>query len=573
MGEAMNLYRHSKIDHLPGHFHLLRAHILDDHSQWIASQWQPTLAASLKNPAQVEKEIQSLLVEGHYLECLKFLEKLPKSSYLDSSIFYVYKALVMTFAGFQTQEIYNLLSRTEVFDNNKNLCSEILAVKALMQSFSGDQENAIKLFHRAIAKIAPEKIFFRQLVERNLGIAYTINGDLRQAATWFECLLLSSHKLQDHNGTIAAYHYLTHIRMVQGRLQEAGVIYKKALKFIKDNTLEGYPHSIKIMAGYGHLWVEWHEVEKAKAYLRKAIRFAKQTDILLAQKAYQDLSEIFIREGDLHSALANIQECRQYLQTEKSCYFELINQHLLATEARIHLEAGRTGLASAWLKSSRFDGTPACDIYSVLGDQLGYQLPIAVRIYLAENQEEKALEILTATLPKLLHIGAKSYLIRGLNALAITYYQMDEVPKAHKALLKAIELAKQEGNLGAFIFIGPSLTPLLYEILKSGTETAFCGQLLTIFSNLSKGEPVSASLSRSIDPLSSRELDVLRLIARGMTNREIAGSLFLSANTIKSHSIKIYRKLNVNNRSQAVSKARLLGILPSKLYSPIQASI
>ena len=58
-------------------------------------------------------------------------------------------------------------------------------------------------------------------------------------------------------------------------------------------------------------------------------------------------------------------------------------------------------------------------------------------------------------------------------------------------------------------------------------------------------------------------MDVLKLISEGLTNQEIAQRLYLSTNTIKSHSIKIYRKLNVNNRNQAVSKARLLGILPS----------
>jgi LuxR family maltose regulon positive regulatory protein len=67
-----------------------------------------------------------------------------------------------------------------------------------------------------------------------------------------------------------------------------------------------------------------------------------------------------------------------------------------------------------------------------------------------------------------------------------------------------------------------------------------------------------------MDPLSPREMDVLSLISKGMSNQEIANALFLSKNTIKSHNINIYRKLNVNNRNQAVCKAQLLGILPGK---------
>jgi LuxR family maltose regulon positive regulatory protein len=186
--------------------------------------------------------------------------------------------------------------------------------------------------------------------------------------------------------------------------------------------------------------------------------------------------------------------------------------------------------------------------------------------------DDKAREILRAVIPKFIHSGSNAYLIRALNAAAITYQKLGDTPKAIRALSKAIELAKPENNLGDFILIGRELMPLLYEMLQSGIEADFCGKLLTIYSDESNRTITVRHMMNTIDPLSKRELDVLQLIAKGMTNREIAGTLYLSANTIKSHSIKIYRKLNVNNRTQAVSKARLLGILPSKFSSQYQIS-
>lgn len=569
----MHLYQPLEIDPLSEHSNLMRAHLSNLHSIVIGIRGPVHLTVNQLSPTQINKEIQILLLKGNSRECLTFINDLPYSHFQIYPILYIYQALAITFGDFSVAEIEKLLVKTEELGGNQNLYGEITAVRALMRSFTGDPDQGIELSHEALTKIPPGKVFFRILLARNLGLAYMIKGKFCESAKWFETLLLSSHKLGDHYGILSAYHYLTYIRKLQGRLNEAAIMYHKALSYIADNALEDLPRSIKIIGGYGHLWIQRHEIERAKSFLRKAIGLAKDTDILLAQRAYLDLSEVFIRENDLRSALANIQECRQHLQRKSSDYFKLINQCLLATEARIHLEAGRVEEAYDWLISSGFEGKPANELYNEFGIQLGYLLPIAVRICLAKDQEERALDILNFTLPKYLQAGATTYLIRGLNALAITYHQMGRMPKAIKALVKAIDLAKPEGNLGDFVFIGRDIIPLLYEIVQSGIETDFCGKLLTILSNLAKPGSASANLLKMVDPLSNRELDVLRLIARGMTNREIAGNLFLSANTVKSHSIKIYRKLNVNNRSQAVSKAQLLGILPSKFSSTIQASI
>jgi LuxR family maltose regulon positive regulatory protein len=478
----------------------------------------------------------------------------------------------MLFSNYLADEIQVPLRKAVDEDPNGLIEGEIMAAEALIQSYLGDQDLGEQLLLKALVKITHENLFFRQMIERNLGMVYMIKGELHKAAKWYESLLLSSHKLQDQNGILAAYNYLTTIRKVQGRFNDAEVIYNKALEYIQENHLHEFVHSIKIFAGYGHLLTQRHEIEEAKKYLRKAIFLAKQEDIVLTQKAYQDLSEIFIREHDLRSALANIQECRQHIQQRNCKYLQLFNQLLLATEARIHLEAGRIDQAYSWLTTSGFEEISPSDLYAKFGTQLGYILPIAASIYIRKNQDNKAIEILTASIPKFLHAGANAYLIRALNAAAVTYHKMGEKQKAIRALAKAIDLAKPENNLGDFIFIGRNLMPLLYEILQSGIETEFSGKLLAVFSTVSDAYTSAAHMMNTIDPLSRRELDVLHLIAKGMTNQEIAGTLYLSANTIKSHSIKIYRKLNVCNRTQAVSKARLLGILPAKYPSQYPTS-
>ena len=122
------------------------------------------------------------------------------------------------------------------------------------------------------------------------------------------------------------------------------MIYKKALTFIEEHQLDMMPHAIKILSGYGHLLLHWHQVDKAKDYFKKAIQLGKKTDIYYAHSAYHGLSEAYILENDPRSALATIQELRYQTQGKQDLYRTIHDQQTLAMEARVHLAAaGRTG--------------------------------------------------------------------------------------------------------------------------------------------------------------------------------------------------------------------------------------
>jgi LuxR family maltose regulon positive regulatory protein len=107
---------------------------------------------------------------------------------------------------------------------------------------------------------------------------------------------------------------------------------------------------------------------------------------------------------------------------------------------------------------------------------------------------------------------------------------------------------------------------LLHEEAARGVAPDYAGRLLAVFPET---EPLAVGLwkprdlpSEIIEPLSERELEVLQLIAEGLTNQEVATRLFLSLNTVKVHARNIYGKLGVNSRTQAAAKARALGLLP-----------
>jgi len=136
---------------------------------------------------------------------------------------------------------------------------------------------------------------------------------------------------------------------------------------------------------------------------------------------------------------------------------------------------------------------------------------------------------------------------------------------ALKFLSRALSAAVGEQYIRLFLDMGPNLMPLLYEAANQNIQPGYCGQLLALFPTFTQppgARKTAPAGSELVEPLSERELEVLRLVAEGLTNREIGLRLYLSPNTIKRHTLNIYAKLGVHGRTEAVTVARNLGLLP-----------
>jgi LuxR family maltose regulon positive regulatory protein len=144
--------------------------------------------------------------------------------------------------------------------------------------------------------------------------------------------------------------------------------------------------------------------------------------------------------------------------------------------------------------------------------------------------------------------------------------QLGNHDTAVQILDQALSMAEPEGYRRTFLDEGQPIAALLYQSIASGTNPTYAGILLKEFSKESAEQPAAFLQvdpdEKLIEPLSDREQEVLALIAEGLSNQEIAERLYLSLSTVKSHASHIYDKLNVSKRTQAVSRARSLGLLP-----------
>ena len=138
---------------------------------------------------------------------------------------------------------------------------------------------------------------------------------------------------------------------------------------------------------------------------------------------------------------------------------------------------------------------------------------------------------------------------------------------AIKKLESALNIAEPEGFIRIFVDEGPPMAKLLFEALKREISPFYIRMLLDAFplEEPDRRLPVQSQNSEIewIEPLSERELEVLQCIADGLTNQETAEKLFLSLNTVKAHTRNIYGKIGVNSRTQAIARARALGLLLS----------
>ena len=141
---------------------------------------------------------------------------------------------------------------------------------------------------------------------------------------------------------------------------------------------------------------------------------------------------------------------------------------------------------------------------------------------------------------------------------ALAHQAMGDVPGALGSLARAVTLAEPEGYVRIFVDEGPPMTSLLRALAKDGDTGSHARRLLAALDGTEVNRPVTQGL---IDPLSARELDVLRLLGSDLDGPDIARRLFVSLNTVRTHTKNIYAKLGVNNRRAAVRRAVELDLM------------
>ena len=355
---------------------------------------------------------------------------------------------------------------------------------------------------------------------------------------------------------------LADIRIAQGRLREAMNTYERGLQLATEQGTPVLRGAADMHVGMSELYCERNDLNAATQHLLRSKELGELAG--LPKNPYRwrvAMARIKEAQGDLDGALDLLHEAERLYVSD----FSPNVRPIAAMTTRVWVAQGRLGEALGW---AREQGLSAEDNLSYLRE---FEHITLARVLLARYQRERAEDsILEAIglLERLLKAaeegGRTGSVIEILVLQALAHQAQGDIPAALMPLHRALTLAEPEGYVRKFLDEGPPMAQLLSEAAARGIMPDYIGKLLAVFEaeeQKSEGKsnlPPAQSLS---EPLSQRELEVLRLIAQGLSNREISKRLFLALNTVKGHNQKIYSKLQVQSRTEAIARARELDLL------------
>jgi LuxR family maltose regulon positive regulatory protein len=342
-------------------------------------------------------------------------------------------------------------------------------------------------------------------------------------------------------------------------------MYERALRLATDEQGQRLPIAGMALIGLGELRRQRDDLEAAARYLQQGIELSQRWSEVGIFDGYIALARVQFAQGAFSRARETMDKAQELAVRFDTTQLDdiLVGAH----RARLLVALEDLSAAMRWAAQRRLleeqsvsESTEHAGPYSYYLREVEYMT--LARLYLAQDQPNAALELLgplQVTAKKLKREGS---LIELSILRALALQAQGRTSSALKALERALTLAQPENYVRIFVDEREPMAQLLYEAARRQIMPTYAGQLLAAFPDSEPATERQESLPDMVEPLSNRELEVLALIAEGLSNQEVAQRLFISLRTVKWHSSNIYGKLGVSNRTQAVVKARTLGILP-----------
>lgn len=335
---------------------------------------------------------------------------------------------------------------------------------------------------------------------------------------------------------------------LQGRMDEAIEHLQRVL-----HTSHVYPSERRLAL------ITLAEIEREQDRLSDARQLLQEARLSLAHKGvFTWLPQLCLAEtrlewslGDPERALAHALEAIDI--TTRYGYPRMLRA-AHAARVRIQLAAGDVGAALQWAHEYRLAADDA-PLYERLTEQL-----VFARVLIAQDEPEDAISLLSRVVAVAEEDGRTVDVVSALVLLALANQELFELDQATTLLDRALRIAELLGFKRVFLDEGMPMARLLKVARRRGVESAYTQALLAA---LGEGDVTPARIYHRelAEPITARELEVLRLIAVGLTNKEIADELFISMATVKRHITNIYGKLGVSTRQEALRLARGLNLL------------
>jgi LuxR family maltose regulon positive regulatory protein len=563
---------------------------------------------SLSAATIIEKNAEMVMKNGGILTILTWIQKLPEELVKAHPMLCIAYAWGVTMqfkpdlAEHWVNEALNSLSlpfdintihedHLPVISNSadRDLVGQVYAVKSILAASRGNAGHSVELSKIALEFLSPDNLFYRSYVAYDQSINHILNGDVLQAQPALQETIRLSQAAGNWMLTMIARSSLGETYAMRGQLSKALATFEQSVPLAVDQSGDPVGFVGHLYIEIGEVYLERNDLLTAQHYITQGLELCKMwLPMLIELDGYYHLAHLKQCLGDHEAALEEIAAMRRLAGDTES----LLDDALISIyEIKLALLRGdvRTALSWAQQRGLLNEGLPQPpqDFPITLVDLVKINLA-RIRIALAQREKQSqhaglALAMLDDLLPTITRKANVESLMEILVLQSLALQELERTDEALEKIRQAYALAEPEGYRRIFLDEGLPLARLTSRLLafqKKKADTLelpsreYLSEMLRLFSapageTVADASPEQAETlahpapenTAALDLLTPRELEVLRMVASGSSNAEIAQALFLALNTVKRHLNNVFLKLGVTTRIQAVAMARRLGIL------------
>lgn len=494
----------------------------------------------------IHEQSVELLKQGEILNLLNWFLKLPEAWMNQNPRLALDFCWTLILSG-QLEKAERFLDRMSCsIELSTEEQGSVAASRAFIARSRGDSQQMMDWSEKALALLPNDDQHYHGLLSVNLGIAYWHMGQLWDAERVIQNALQSSQSIRNHYVVLTSQIFLGRVQAARGQLRHAFQAYQPLCERFESIPILALAHM-----DIATLHYEWNELDACATYLEKSIRIAERTRSAEFQSsAYNQLARLRLAKGQVEETWDTLRYARQLL--ENQAVTPLTWARSAAAYVQMALSQGDLIEAERWVELAG-DQADAHPFYPFAGLSRARLLMAQRKIGAAQEELARASALATHN-----RWGYARVEILVLQALA------SNTPEDALAFLgEALTLANPEGFLRTFVDAGEPLAPLLREAARRGIFPEYAGRMLALIESEVREKPGQAPPGTIplVESLSERELEVLRLVAAGRSNRQIADQLVVSLSTVKSHVHNVSGKLDAQNRTQMAARARELKLI------------